>query len=110
MNHLEIIKLQPEDWQAYKSLRLEALRNEPQAFGSSYQENLQKPDVYWQGRLADAAEGKKSWLLFAKEKDRLIGMIGAFITDEKDAAEIISVYVTKEKRGKGVSKALMTEI
>lgn len=110
MDNLEIIKLKPEDWQYYRYLRLEALQNDPQAFGSSYQDNLQKPDSYWHGRLEDAVDGKKSWLLFAKENDRLIGMIGAFVEDEKDVAEIISLYVTKNERGKGVSQELMTGI
>ena len=108
MDTIEIIKLEPEEWQGYRILRLEALQNDPQAFGSSYQEYVRKPDSYWQGRLEDAAEGKKDWLLFAKENDRLIGMVGAFIKDEEDVAEIISLYVTKDARGKGVSKLLMS--
>ena len=37
-------------------------------------------------------------------------MIGAFVEGEADIAGIISVYVTKDERGKGVAKALMTDI
>lgn len=115
MENLHIVKLKIEDWQAYKDIRLEALKTEPQAFGASYEGNAQKPDEYWRGRLEDAARGEKSWLLFAKANDRLIGMIGAFAEDvgdsvEPHSAEIISVYVTPAERGKGAAKALMTAI
>ncbi len=83
---------------------------EPQAFSSQYTEVVQRPDSYWQERLIEAQTGKKSWLLFAKEDDRLIGMIGAYWPGAGDTVEIISVYVTQEKRGQGVATALMAAI
>lgn len=108
----EVIKLPPEEWLAYKELRLESLKTEPSAFGASYQEALYRPDVYWQGRLEDAAAGTGNWLLFARENDTLVGMLAAFA--EGEIAEVISVYVTESLRGQGVSKrllsALLTEI
>ncbi len=33
--------LSPERWKEYADLRLEALKNDPLAFGSSYEEELQ---------------------------------------------------------------------
>jgi ribosomal protein S18 acetylase RimI-like enzyme len=104
---LEIIPLPPAHWQLYRDLRLEALRTEPQAFGASYEENAQKPDDYWQGRLRETAEGVKSWLLFARAEDRLVGMIGAYAPDQTDTIELISMYVSPVVRGKGVANALM---
>jgi len=110
MTKIQIVKLTPEEWQPYKQIRLEALFMEPQAFGSKYAVVLQWPDSRWQSRLVESQAGEKSWLLFAKEEDRLIGMIGAYSEEENDVVEIISVYVTKEKRGQGVGKALMEAI
>ncbi len=110
MGEVEIIELPPEEWQRYREIRLEALREEPQAFGSSFAEMELKPDTFWQERLADALLGGKSWLWFAQQGERLIGMIGAFFDEAQQAAHIVSVYVTKEERGKGVGKALMERI
>jgi ribosomal protein S18 acetylase RimI-like enzyme len=107
---MEIILLPPEQWQPYKEIRLEALKMEPQAFGSSYTTMLQQPDTFWQGRLAEAALRNGNWLLFARENDRIIGMIGAFANLEQNTVSVISVYVTPQARGKGVSKALMRAI
>ncbi len=102
-----------EQWPAYRELRLEALRESPQAFGSNYQDQQARPDSFWQGRLAEAAKGEQSWLLFARAGDRLLGMIGA-VREEPEGpltvATIISVYVRPEARGRGVSNRLMQAI
>jgi len=110
MANFQVVKLTPEEWQLYKQIRLEALKVEPQAFGSRYAEVLQRPDSHWQERLKEAQAGEKSWLLFAQENDRIIGMIGAYCEEGSDAVDIISVFVTKEKRGQGVASALMAAI
>jgi ribosomal protein S18 acetylase RimI-like enzyme len=110
MTNIQIVKLLPEEWPLYKEIRLESLLAEPQAFGSGYAEVHQRPDSYWQERLKDAQAGEKSWLLFAKENERMVGMIGAYCSEEKDGVEIIAVYVTREKRGRGIAGALMAAI
>ncbi len=110
MNAVEIIKLLPEQWQRYREIRLESLREEPQAFGSTYADMEQRPAAYWQGRLVDAMQGEKSWLFFAQEGEQLVGMIGAFCDEAQEIATIVSVYVSKPGRGKGVGKALMERI
>jgi ribosomal protein S18 acetylase RimI-like enzyme len=110
MYPIEIIQLTPDDWQAYRAIRLEALQTEPQAFGSAYATNLNHPESFWRGRLAEAAAGQRGWLLFARAQDRLVGMIGAYITDDPAVVEIISTYVTPEFRGQGIGRALMDAI
>ncbi len=103
-----VCKLPPEEWEAYKALRLEALLNEPRAFGSSYAEAKEKPDSYWKSRLENVEARNGNWLLFAKEQGDLRGMIGAFAKDDPAVAVIVSVYVSRAARGRGVSRALMT--
>jgi ribosomal protein S18 acetylase RimI-like enzyme len=107
-NEIQVIKLEPSQWNEYKTLRLRALQEEPQAFGSSYAENVSKPDSYWVERLEDVQQGK-NWLVFAKEGEKLLGMMGGFRKNEdpQDTVNVIAVYVAKEARGKGVSKKLM---
>jgi GNAT superfamily N-acetyltransferase len=107
---IQIIQLSPQEWQRYREIRLEALRAEPQAFGSTYADSEQRPAAYWQERLADAQRGVDSWLLFAQEGEHLVGMIGAFYDERREAAIIVSVYVSQAARGKGVGKALMEAI
>ena len=106
---MEIVKLRPEEWREYKALRLEGLKNDPQAFGSSYEKQSQNPDEYWEDRLAKC-EGPGQWLLFAREDGKLIGLVGAFVQEDSTIADIISMYVTPKHRGKGIARRLMEAI
>jgi len=46
---IKMVQLAASEWMDHKTLRLEALQNDPQAFGSCYQGALEKPDSTWQG-------------------------------------------------------------
>ena len=96
MHPIEIVTLSPDDWQEYKDLRLRALKEEPQAFSATYEENSKHPSKYWQKKLEITAKGDSQWLLFAKIDGVLCGMMGAFIKKEPDNACIIAVYVAPE--------------
>lgn len=105
---IKVIKLPVERWEEYRNLRLRALKEDPQAFGASYEDNLNNPPSEWQRRLINAIEGKTNWLFFAEENGKLTGMIGAYIEkDVTDVATVIAVFVPKEERGKGVGSVLM---
>lgn len=102
-NKIQIIKLPPERWNEYKNLWLRALKDDPQAFGDSYNEMIALPDEKWQKRARD-------FMLFASNDDKLIGMLGIWQSDqdkENKTANVFGVYVAPEFRGKGISKMLM---
>ena len=40
----------PGDWQALRDIRLEALRDHPSAFGSSYAREAVRDEEHWRGR------------------------------------------------------------
>ncbi len=108
---MEIVKLAADDWQAYRELRLRALKEDPEAFGSNYAESAVLPEARWRSRLLDAQKGEVSWLFFAREGGKLVGMIGAFIDEASPGtATIVSVYVPAEERGKGISSRLMERV
>jgi len=108
---MEIVKLALEDWQSYRNLRLRALKEDAQAFGASYQKNFDYPEEEWKRRLQNALDGNDRWLLFAKENNKLVGMIGAFLEeDNPNVAHLTGVFVPKEERGRGISNLLLIEI
>lgn len=105
---MEILALPVEEWREYRELRLRALREDPEAFSSRYADSLNQPEDYWRTRLAEAAKGERTWLLFARQDAKLVGMVGAFIEDPAaERATVVSVYVPKEARGQGISTHLM---
>ena len=105
-----IERVPPDAWAAYRAIRLEALQDEPHAFGASYADAIAKPDAFWRSRLEQAQEQVDNWLLFARKGDQLVGMIGAFTQEDAHIAEIISVYVSPAARGHGVAQRLMAAI
>lgn len=110
MENIEIVTLQPQQWQRYKDLRLRALKEERQAFSSTYEDSIKYPDSFWQERLKQAYAGNSQWLLFAKQGDNLVGMAGGYVTDEKDTAEVVGIYIVKEARGQGISNKLTVDL
>lgn len=108
---MDILRLPVEQWREYRDLRLRALKEDPEAFSSSYSASVGQPEAFWRKRLADAELAERSWLLFAKQDNRLLGMIGAFIEEgATDTATVVSVYVPREERGKKTAARLMEEM
>ena len=107
MDRITVTALSSAEWESYRSLRLEALLLEPQAFGATYAESVLFPDDDWRDRLEAAQRREKTWLLFAKRGDRLVGMIGAFVDRDPTSPHIVAVYVKKEVRGRGVGRLLL---
>ncbi len=109
MEKIEIVNLKPSQWKEYKDLRLKALKEEPQAYLSTYTRSSKEADDKWKNRLGDALKEKSQWILLAKQGDRLVGMVGAFLI-EKSTVEVIATYVVNEARGQGISKRLMNHL
>ncbi len=110
---IKIVELSPNDWRQLKELRLQALKQEPEAFGMSYEEELETTDDEWREKLLESQNGKRKWYLFAKDGDSLVGMISAY-TDRgvkvEHLANIVGVYVIPEARRRGVGKKLMMKM
>ena len=99
---VEVKKLSPDRWKDYRDLRLEALQNDPLAFGSSYEEEETITQDEQEIRIDNA--------LFAPSNNKPIGMIVSVINNNietKHIANIFGVYVQKEYRDPGVSKKLV---
>jgi ribosomal protein S18 acetylase RimI-like enzyme len=110
MDAVRIIALPVERWEEYRTLRLYALQESPQAFGSSHAASVAQPDEFWINRLRNAAAGR-NLLLFAEDVDRLVGLIGTYDeSGEPDVANIISVFVAPDYRGRGLASRLVDAI
>ena len=109
---IKIVELSISDWKDFKKIRLEALKEEPQAFGSSYAKDAAYPDSKWQERLRDG-ESKKSIYLFAELEGKIVGMVMGGRTDEdkkEHLAHVWGTYVDSKAREKGIGKELMQRV
>jgi RimJ/RimL family protein N-acetyltransferase len=105
---IDIRKLTPDDTKAYRACRLDALRDSPQAFASSYEEEAQMSDDTIRQRFAD--HPKESAVFGAFDGDRIIGLTGIFREERqkrRHKMSIVSVFVQPEYRGKRIGTRLM---
>jgi ribosomal protein S18 acetylase RimI-like enzyme len=103
-------KLTEEDLDALWNLRLRALQDNPEAFGSTHEETQQRGKESYQQRLRQPHA--ETFYLGAFEDERLVGMVGFFResgTKGQHKGYIISMYVAPEQRGRGIGKALVAE-
>src|SRR5688572_29657461 len=47
----EVLRVRPDDWEAWRDLRLRALAESPDAFGSTYDRELAMTEDLWRDRL-----------------------------------------------------------
>jgi ribosomal protein S18 acetylase RimI-like enzyme len=95
--------------QAYE-LRLQALQESPEAFGSTYAETVRRGLESYRQRLLQPLT--ETFTLGAYASGRLVGMVAFFReTGEKDRHKgyIVSMYVEPQSRGQGIGRALVDE-
>lgn len=103
-------KLDKNDWKDYRDIRLEALKNEPNAFGSNYEKYKKKDDVYWINILSLLGEkNSKSFLCAVLSGEKLVSIGGSY-QDKNDEWNIIAIYTKKEFRGLGAGSLLLGEM
>ncbi len=103
-------KLTEEDTEALWNLRLRALQDNPEAFGSTYEETLQRGKESFRQRLRQPHE--QTFFLGAFAEESLVGMVGFYRENglkSQHKGYIISMYTAPEQRGKGIGKALVAE-
>ncbi|MCM3090540.1 MULTISPECIES: GNAT family N-acetyltransferase [unclassified Cytobacillus] len=105
---MEIRLLHPDDAEMYKELRLEGLKKNPEAFGSSYEEEASRPPELYGERF----KAENSFHFGAFENGKLIGVV-SLVRDTglkmKHRSNIYAMYVTESARENGVGKSLISK-
>jgi len=87
------------DWRLWRELRLAALADAPDAFGSSLADwsGAGDTEARWRGRLEDVALN----LVLALDGDP-VGMVSGLAPGADGAVELISLWVAPSARGLGI--------
>lgn len=105
---IEIQVLTPDDWKAWRALRLAALAEAPYAFGSTLAQWQGEGDreERWRDRLASPG----SYNLIASIDGEPVGMGSGAPSEDEGTVELLSMWVAPAGRGKGVGDRLIEEI
>jgi GNAT superfamily N-acetyltransferase len=100
-------ELNNTDGVLFKTIRLQALTSDPDAFGETLDSARLRTDAQWEARLAEILDGQGTVFL-AQEGETPIGMcvMSEDATDKK-AAFMFGVFVDSEYRKSGVGSALL---
>ena len=85
-----------------RDIRLAALQDAPQAFGSTYQREARFTEAQWRRRFSDRAV---TFFAHLDEDPAPAGIAGVWVDD--GAAELVSMWVRPDARGRGVGAALV---
>jgi ribosomal protein S18 acetylase RimI-like enzyme len=91
-----MITLRPATLETVRPLRLRALREDPDAFGSTVESEQDRPDADWDFWVRDS--------IIAFDGDTPVGM--ANLKLEPHQARLFGMWVAPEARGKGVAELL----
>lgn len=101
----------PDDWQAFRAIRVAALTDSPAAFGSTLEDAEQRSDEEWQAmvRARCTSDASAIWLAEAGDASA-IGVVAADHDTSTGHTELVSMWVTPESRGSGVARKLIDRV
>ena len=104
---IRVRAISPDDWRTWREIRLEALREAPEAFGSTLAEWQGNGDTEerWRRRLTDVPHN-----VVVELDGRLAGTAGATHPTQGGDVDLISMWVAPFARGRGVGDALVRSV
>jgi GNAT superfamily N-acetyltransferase len=99
---VRIRRLVPDEWAVYRDVRLAALSDAPEAFGSTLAREQGFAETEWRARLGRHPQ------FIAFRRDAVVGTIGLIGSHERQkVADIVSMWVVAHERGRGVGDRLV---
>ena len=93
------------DWQRVQRLRLAALRDSPDAFGSTFEDEVQRPPEWWIDRLQSSGS---TTFIAVDPDDAGLAVLGPFLSHHD--CGVFAVWVAPAHRSLGVGDALMKSV
>jgi ribosomal protein S18 acetylase RimI-like enzyme len=110
MSNVSFRLLAPNDASEFQSLRLRGLQDVPEAFGSTYEEDVTLPLEVIADRLRGARTPACRAVIGAFVDDALVGVVGFMQSPKiksRHTAQVWGMYVAPEVRGRGVGRGLL---
>jgi predicted GNAT family acetyltransferase len=96
---IEVRAFAPDEWDRFRDLRLRALREDADAFTSTYAREVEFDEATWRARTGAMA--------YATRDGLAAGIVGAMPDEATHSTVLIAMWVAPEHRGAGVADALV---
>ncbi|MBI9113711.1 GNAT family N-acetyltransferase [Sanguibacter suaedae] len=102
----------PDDWKELRALRLEMLRDTPEAYGETLDDALRHDEAEWRSRGARGTAPGGTFVVAVEPAGRWVGIMGGRQTDPDAEPMLYGVYVAPSHRGRdaGVADALLDAV
>lgn len=105
---IDVRPIQPQEWQVYRELRLQALRDSPDAFGSTYEAEVTRPTESWSARIEAAVASGSDHVLLAFNHHEASGLVWCKLAvSAPEVADIFQMWVAPSARCLGAGQALL---
>ena len=97
---VDVRRLVPDDWEAYRALRLQALADAPDAFAVQFVEVEHLPEEHWRARLGGP-------VFLAYEDGAPVAMGGGWAHDDGERYFVWGMWTAPAARGHGHARRLL---
>ena len=101
-------RIQTGEAQILRQVRLAALADRPDAFGSTFAREVAFSDDVWAERAAEGATGGRAATFFAWLADSPVGVVAGFRSD--DAVDLMSMWTGPTARRQGIGRQLVDAV
>lgn len=106
---VELRRARSDDWELLRAIRLDALRESPDAFCVTFDEALAYGDEVWIDRSSADPATSASASILAIDAGKPVGMAAGILCGESQL-EVVSLFVKPKHRGTGIAQDLMTMV
>ena len=99
----EIVRVTADDWSVMRQVRLAALRDTPDAFWATHDDEVDRPESWWR----EFAELGACFIAFSRAEPVGIAAVVPAPDLGDSARRLISMWVAPDARGRGVGRELV---
>lgn len=105
-NDVQVRRLESDDWELYRDVRLESLADAPYAYGSTLAREQNFDEGTWRIRVG----GRTGVTAVAMAGDESLGVIGVYTPPGESWAMLVAAWVRPSARGRGVGDLLVVDM
>lgn len=106
-----IRRLSQGEAEVYRHIRLESLRESPEAFATTYDSALNRNEESWRAQANSGAQGDDRAIIIVLDDDRAIGLAALYRdTGDSTTGDLLQMWIAPSHRGGPTAAALLDHL